>query len=328
MKIYALKRQRNKIMYVGLDIGGTKCAAVIGSLGKEVEILDKITFPTAGKTPDEILNLFSEFIKDKQKDYKIDGIGIACGGPLDSKKGIIKKPPSLPLWDNIEIVKYFEDKFGIKTYLKNDADACAVAEWKYGAGKGTENMIFITFGTGFGSGLILNGRLYSGTNDNAGEIGHVRLRKTGPVGYNKAGSCEGFCSGSGIRRLALIELEKGRKKGLYADFLQKIGGEDNVTAKTLAELARAGDEFSNRVYKISGKMLGEALSILIDLFNPEKIVIGGVFMRSGDLLYPHAEKVVKKESLCYSEQVVKVVPALLSENIGDVSALVVAKGDL
>ena len=315
-------------MYIGLDIGGTKCAAVLGNLTDEVEILDKITFPTAGKTPSQILELFSAFIEEKLEKNKIDGIGIACGGPLDSKMGIIKKPPSLPLWDNIEIVNYFEDKFGIPTHLKNDADACAVAEWQYGAGKGTDNMIFITFGTGFGSGLILNGKLYSGTNDNAGEIGHVRLRKSGPVGYNKAGSCEGFCSGSGIRRLTLLEIEKMRKKGLLPDFLQKVGGEEGVSAKTVAEHARLGDKFCQRIYKISGKMLGETLSILIDLFNPEKIVIGGVFMRSHDLLYPHAEKVIKKESLIYSQQVVKIVPAKLSENIGDVSALVVAKGDL
>lgn len=315
-------------MYIGLDIGGTKCAAVLGNLTENVEILDKITFATAGKTPDEILGIFSDFIIEKQKNYIVEGIGIACGGPLDSRKGIIKKPPSLPLWDGIEIVKYFKEKFNIPTYLKNDADACAVAEWKYGAGKGTENMIFITFGTGFGAGLILGGRLYSGTNDNAGEIGHVRLRKNGPVGYNKAGSCEGFCSGSGIRRLALIELEKLKKKGVTPDFVEKVGGEDNITAKTIAEHARLGDAFCNRVYKISGKMLGETLSILIDLFNPEKIVIGGVFMRSGDLLYPHAEKVIQKESLIYSQQVVQVVPAKLSENIGDVSALVVAQGDL
>ena len=315
-------------MYIGLDIGGTKCAAVLGNLGENVEILDKITFATAGKTPDEILGVFSNFIAEKQKSFTIEGIGIACGGPLDSRKGIIKKPPSLPLWDGIEIVKYFQDKFNIPTYLKNDADACAVAEWKYGAGRGTENMIFITFGTGFGAGLVLGGRLYSGTNDNAGEIGHVRLRKSGPVGYNKAGSCEGFCSGSGIRRLALIELEKLKKKGQIPDFVEKVGGEDNITAKTIAEHARLGDAFCKRVYKISGKMLGETLSILIDLFNPEKIVIGGVFMRSGDLLYPHAEKIIKKESLIYSQQVVEVVPAKLSENIGDVSALVVAQGDL
>ena len=96
----------------------------------------------------------------------------------------------------------------------------------------------------------------------------------------------------------------------------------------MAEQARLGDPFAKRIYKISGKMLGETLSILIDLFNPQKIVIGGVFMRSGDLLYPHAEKIIKKESLIYSQNVVEVVPAKLSENIGDVAALAVATGDL
>ena len=124
------------------------------------------------------------------------------------------KPPSLPLWNNIEVVKYFEERFKIKTYLQNDANACAVAEWKHGAGMGSQNMIFLTFGTGFGAGLILDGKLYSGTNDNAGEIGHVRLTQNGPLGYNKRGSCEGYCSGSGIKRLS----ELMSKYPVYKDF--------------------------------------------------------------------------------------------------------------
>ncbi|MBQ8323321.1 MAG: ROK family protein [Clostridia bacterium] len=313
--------------YIGLDIGGTKCAAVIGTLSDSFRIEDKISFPTAGRTPDAILSLFSRFIESKRKTEDIAGIGIACGGPLDSKRGVIRKPPGLPLWEDIEIVRYFEEAFAVKTYLQNDANACAVAEWKYGAGKGCENMIFLTFGTGLGAGLILNGKLYSGTNDNAGEIGHVRLRKNGPVGYNKAGSCEGFCSGSGIRRLALIELEKAEKKGVVPEFLNTVGGKENVTAKTLAEYARKGDPFAEKILKKSGEMFGETLSILIDLFNPQKIVVGGVFMRSHDLLLPHAEKVLKKEFLPFSGAVCEIVPAKLYENIGDVSALVIAKGD-
>ena len=314
--------------YIGLDIGGTKCAAVLGTLAEEAIIEEKITFPTADKTPEEILELFSSFISEQAKKSEIAGIGIACGGPLNSKSGVIMKPPSLPLWDNIHIVDYFQEKFGIPTCLKNDADACAVAEWRYGAGKGCENMIFLTFGTGLGAGLILGGRLYSGSSDCAGEIGHVRLTKNGPVGYNKAGSCEGYCSGSGIRRLALIELEKEMKKGNTPDFLHKVGGIDNISAKTLAEAALDGDAFAKKIYRKSGKAFGKTLSILIDLFNPEKIVVGGVFMRSGHLLMPEAEKVIRKESLSHSYGICKVVPAALSENIGDVSALAVAKGDL
>lgn len=313
--------------YIGLDIGGTKCAATLGTLNGEPVVTDKEYFLTAGQKPEIILERFASFIEKHRKNYEIGGIGISCGGPLDSRRGIIMRPPSLPLWDDIEIVKYFNERFGIPTFLQNDANACAVAEWKYGAGKGTENMVFLTFGTGFGAGLILNGKLYSGANDNAGEIGHVRLTDSGPVGYNKPGSCEGYCSGSGMARLAKIIGGKNKYKKSYEDYVKIIGGEKNLSAKTLAEQARAGNGFARAVYKKSGEMLGRTLSVLVDVLNPEKIIIGGVYMRSHDLLLPPCERVMKKECLSFSLNVVSVLPAGLGEKIGDFAALSVAKGD-
>ena len=312
--------------YIGLDIGGTKCAATLGKISEGVpEILDKEYFLTAGQDPYVILERFSQFI-EKHKSRGIAGIGISCGGPLDSKNGIIKKPPSLPLWDEIEVVKYFENRFNIKTRLQNDANACAVAEWRFGAGKGAENMVFLTFGTGFGAGLVLNGRLYSGTNDNAGEIGHVRLTEKGPLGYNKEGSCEGYCSGSGIARLAAIMSEKKSLKGSYGEYVAEVG-KGNISAKTIAEYARKGNKFCKAVFNKSGDMLGRTLSIIVDVINPEKIVIGGVYMRAEDLLYPRAIKVMQKECLSFSLEKVQVLPAGLKENIGDYAALSIAKGD-
>ena len=312
--------------YIGLDIGGTKCAATLGVVENGVpEIIEKEYFLTAGQAPAAILERFSAFIERQLKTRKINGIGISCGGPLDSKRGIIMRPPSLPLWDNIGIVKYFEEKFGIKTYLQNDANACAVAEWKFGAGKGAENMVFLTFGTGFGAGLLLNGKLYSGTNDNAGEIGHVRLTDKGPLGYYKEGSCEGYCSGSGIVRLAEIMSKQKRYKASFADFIKVVG--KDINAKTIAEQARNGNGFCKAVYKKSGEMLGRTLSILVDVLNPEKIVIGGVYMRSHDLLYPHAIRVMQKECLSFSLERVEILPAGLKENIGDYAALSIAQGD-
>lgn len=176
-------------------------------------------------------------------------------------------------------------------------------------------------------GLILNGKLYAGINDNAGEIGHVRLTKSGPVGYNKQGSCEGYCSGSGIRRLAFITAKRPALKASYAEYLKAVGGEDNVSAKTLAEEARKGNKFALAVYKKSGEMLGRTLSIIADLINPEKIVIGGVFMRSYDLLLPECKKVMKKECLPFTLSALEILPAGLGEKIGDYAALSVAKGD-
>ncbi len=312
--------------YIGLDIGGTKCASTLGKIENgNIEILDKEYFLTANQDPYAILGKFSVFI-EKHLNKGLKGIGVSCGGPLDSVKGIIMSPPSLPLWDDIEIVKYFEDKYNIKTHLQNDANACAVAEWKFGAGQGTSNMVFLTFGTGFGAGLILDGKLYSGTNDNAGEIGHVRLTKSGPEGYCKVGSCEGYCSGSGMVRLAEIMSKQKSLRSSYKEFSDTVG-KDNISAKTISEFARKDNKFCKAVFKKSGEMLGRTLSLLIDLLNPEKIVIGGIYMRAYDLLYPQAKRIMERECLPFSLGVCEVVPAGLKENIGDIAALSIAKGD-
>ena len=181
---------------IGIDIGGTKCAVTYGRCeGSSVELVDKLRFDTTHvqETLGNLLDTTAQLMKRHGlTPENVSAIGISCGGPLDSKRGIILSPPNLPGWDSIEIVKLFQDRFGIPAAIQNDANACALAEWTFGAGVGTQNMIFLTFGTGLGAGLILNGKLYAGTNDNAGEVGHMRLSDYGPVGYGKSGSFEGF----------------------------------------------------------------------------------------------------------------------------------------
>ena len=198
------KNQTSNDIYLGLDIGGTKCAIVVGDASFSIK--KKISFDTrTARGYEAILDDFKMHIKTLLAEYsnfKLKRIGISCGGPLDSKKGFIYSPPNLPGWDNVHITKIFSEEFGVETAIQNDANACALAEWLMGAGKGTSNMIFLTFGTGMGAGLILNGKLYSGTNDLGGEVGHMRMEKTGPIGFGKAGSFEGFCSGGGIAQLA------------------------------------------------------------------------------------------------------------------------------
>ena len=244
---------------------------------------------------------------------------IAGDEKLDEEKGIICSPPNLPGWDDIRITEMLTQRFGVPAYMRNDANACALAEWRYGAGKGTKNMAFLTFGTGMGSGLILNGALYSGTNGNAGEVGHIRLAPKGPVGYGKAGSFEGFCSGGGMAQLGKTLAEKYLKQGGVLPYKT-----EDITAKLLAEQARLGDPVANEVFKISGEKLGAALSVLIDILNLEAIVIGSVYARCEDLLKPHAERVIFEEALLPSRQVCRLLPAALSENIGDIAALTVA----
>jgi len=256
-----------------------------------------------------------------QSKYKLTKAGISCGGPLDSQKGIILCPPNLPGWENFPIVDYVNKEYALEAKLENDANACAVAEWKFGAGRCATNMIFLTFGTGLGAGLILDGKLYSGTNGNAGEVGHIRLAKNGPVGYGKKGSFEGFCSGGGIACLAEM---MGRRRNQTPQCIVALGGYEKITTKKLAEAAFAGDKFAKQVFTKSGKMLGKGLSVLIDVLNPERIVLGGVFMRSSELLIPGMQREIAKEALTDCASVCEIVPAKLSENIGDIAAVSIA----
>ena len=309
--------------YIGLDIGGTKCAASLGKIvGDSIEILARNEVKTLPSAEETLRNLLP-FVEEYKAQTGASEAGISCGGPLDCKKGVILTPPNLPDWHGFPIVDFVKREFGLTARLQNDANACAVAEWRFGAGRGTQNMVFFTFGTGLGAGLILDGKLYSGTNDNAGAAGHIRLAKNGPIGFGKYGSFEGFCSGGGIARLA-EEMAKRCKKTPAC--IEKMGGMSAITTKKLAEAAFDGDPFAKRVFAKSGQMLGRGLSILIDLLNPEKIVLGGVFMRSHALLVPAMKKEIEKEALDISAAVCEIVPAELSENIGDIAALAIAKG--
>ena len=292
---------------IGIDVGGTKMAVTLADckenfLGKERFATAEMPSPRA--TVEKTFEIIEKLLVDNGiTSENLCGIGISCGGPLDDKRGVILSPPNLPGWDEVPIVKWYEERFGVPAYLKNDADACAIAEWKFGAGRGCENMVFLTFGTGLGAGLILNGRPYSGACSMAGEAGHIRLAPNGPVGYGKEGSFEGFCSGGGIAQLA--EMIMGEK----------------LSAKDVATLARDGDEKALEVMKTCGEYLGRGLSILIDILNPERIILGGVYMRASDLLYPYAKAVIEKESLSYSKNACEILPAGLGEKIGDWAAI-------
>lgn len=310
-------------MYIlGFDIGGTKCAVITAEVdGDKIQLLKKEVLPTDLSVSPYVMLERLICSADGILEKKPDAVGISCGGPLDIKEGLILSPPNLPGWDKVKIVKKLRQHYGCEVKLQNDANACAVAEWNFGAGKGTENMIFLTFGTGIGAGLILGGRLYTGTNGNAGEIGHVRLEKDGPVGYGKKGSFEGFCSGGGISQLGYsLALERLRKGSCPLYFNESMTQKD-VTAKNIAAAAKNGDETALEVFRICGEGLGKGLSVLVDVLNPEAIVLGGIFPRCKELLLPHMEKVLEEEALPFSLERCKIVPAFLGENIGDYGAV-------
>lgn len=311
-------------MYIaGMDIGGTKCASILAEVTKEsVRFLNRTEFPTGGGWKNVLERLAADLEKNAEKAgipiSDLAAVGISCGGPLDAERGLILSPPNLPGWDEVPVCAFFRSRWGIPARLMNDADACAVAEWKYGAGRGLSHVIFLTFGTGMGAGLILNGKLYEGACSSAGEIGHVRIGGDGPVGYGKRGSFEGYCSGSGIARLARILSEERTQSGKP----YPIGGKENPSAKEIAEAARGGNEDAAEVYREAGRRLGTGLSILVDVLNPQMIVMGGVFMRSHDLLEDEMLRVMQRECLPHALEAVRIVPSELGERIGDYGAVV------
>jgi glucokinase len=318
-QVLSLKNLRVMRRLLGIDIGGTKCATSIGN--SDGRILGRREIPTPRLAEDALGLLLKQALLLLSEHGAVESVGIVCGGPLDSVAGRVLSPPNLPGWDDIPVTSFFSDRLGLPAFLQNDANAGAMAEWLYGAGKGCRNMMFCTMGTGFGCGLVLEGKLYEGTNGNAGELGHVRLSRQGPVGYGKAGSVEGWCSGGGIAQEAKARVEAARAQGGRTDLFKC----EKLTAQAVAAAAENGDPVALEIFADVGLRLGTALSLALDLLNLEKIVIGGIFARREGLIRPSMEAAMKEECLPGALEVCEVLPAALGESIGDVAALTVAQ---
>ncbi len=292
---------------IGLDIGGTKCAVVLASDDGDLEQVRGLATTTVTET---LSGLFSAIEALGSGETPV--FGVSCGGPLDSKTGVILSPPNLPGWDNIHITRELTRRFGGEAFLMNDANAGALAEWQFGAARGCRNVIFLTHGSGMGAGLILDGRLYEGSAGSAGEVGHIRLASGGPVGFGKAGSFEGFCSGGGIARLASS-----------MGFAGVSGGDQEITAREVALAAEQGDRKAIEVFNVSGRYLGQGLSTLIDILNPEIIVLGSIYTRAGKLLKASMMEVLRRETLPDSLKACKITATQLGEDIGNYATIAV-----
>ena len=314
---------------LGIDIGGTKFAISVANFSDDsIEIVEKESFESI-KNPSNAIKLLPEKIDNflnrlsmKYNDFV--AIGISCGGIIDSKTATIISTPVLPSWLNVDLRTPLSKHFNLPVYIINDANACALAEWKYGVGKGVDNMAFLTCGTGIGAGLILNGSLYEGFGGTAGEFGHMRAEPFGPVGCGKGGSFEGFCSGTGIASLAklrALELLQAGKKCAFCASLNEI---DLITAKSVAESANACDPVAIEVYETAGDYLGRGIAILIDLLNLEVVSIGSIFVRTENLLRPAMERAIAREAMAYPRSQCKVLPAGLGEKVGDYASACVA----
>ena len=304
-------------LILGIDIGGTKSTVLIGT--KAGQVLRRHSFATGVERGFEYSfgNIVSQARQLRaaweQSTDTIEVVGVSIGGPIDLKAGRLLNPPHLPGWENFAIKATLISLLELPCYVEHDGNAGALAEWLFGAGQGLESLIYLTAGTGFGAGLILDGRLYRGTSSMAGEIGHVRASEHGPEMFGKHGVFESFCGGTGIGKLA---------RQNFPALATRLGPEYGL--KELAEAARAGEVAAIELLQQSGTYLGRALALLADLLNPQLIIVGSLGLRLGDLWLQPAMAEFEREALPAAFAACRVSTAQLGEGLQDVAALCAA----
>jgi glucokinase len=303
--------------FIGIDIGGTKTSVSLGnSKGK---ILIKEAFPTGGvrTTFDQAKKTIRTFLNKYDKNLKkTKGIGISCAGPLDLNRGVLINPPNMPTWRNLPLRKIFAQSFNLPVALDNDANAAALAEKTFGAGKRVENLFYYTVSTGVGGGLIINGDIYHGASFDAGEIGHTIVLPGGPkCGCGKRGCLEALASGTAIARIAQEKVAKN------SPILKLAGKKKNIDANHVAQAALKGDRVAREIYQQAAFYLGLSVTNVIQIFNPEMIVIGGGVSRAGELLFKPLIKTVRAFTWKRPYRSCKIVPAKLKDAVGDLGAI-------
>lgn len=307
---------------VAVDVGGTKfIAAVVDGGGK---MLSRVYCPTcAEQGPERVIkrlaSAISQAVKESGAGMKgIGGISLAVAGIIDIKRGLITSAPNLPDWSNIRLGEILQDEFEVPAFLLNDGNAAALGEQRFGAGKGVDNLIYITVSTGIGGGLIINGELYNGTDGSAGEIGHMIVLADGPeCNCGQHGCLEALASGTAIARLARERLDEGKQSILN----EMVGGEiETLTAEHVTKAAKKQDAVALSVVCEAAYYLGIGLSNLVNLFNPQVIVIGGGVSAMGEMLLSPARKSMQEHAFKLPASTVRVVKSKLTPDAGILGA--------
>lgn len=305
---------------LGLDIGGTKLAAGVVADGR---VLVRGETPTcADEGPDAVLARLLALARRVQAGApgaEVDRLGVGCAGPLDRRAGLILSPPNLPGWDRFPLVARLAGALSLPVRLENDANAAALAEYRYGAGRGATSLVYLTVSTGIGGGIILDGRLWHGSADAAGEVGHMILLPDGPpCGCGNRGCWEALASGPAIARRARERLET------RASRLRVIPA---FTAADVARLAAAGDPVAVEVWDEAVGFLAQGIAALVTTLAPERVVLGGGVSRAGDLLFvPLRERVRRHVRLAPAERI-PILPAALGADVGILGAAAIALED-
>ncbi len=304
-------------LYGAIDLGGTNVRAIVAGLDGKV-LGDRIQPSRAAEGLEPTLASMLEALAASAVEANVSvaglkGLGICSAGWVDSERGIVPAAPQLPGWRNVPLTKIMQERTGVRAWLENDANAAALGEHIFGAGKKARHLVYITVSTGIGGGIIADGKLYGGAKGSAGEIGHTIIDPAGPLcGCGNYGCLEALASGTAIARRGEETTASGESPQLAA--LKQKG--EPITAESMAAAAMAGDAASKEIFAEAGRFLGIALANLVNLLSPELILIGGGVAREPQLFLPQAEDTMRTLSLSEPLKHVRLALAELGDLAG------------
>lgn len=308
---------------VGIDIGGTKLATVVAN--NSCKIINKVRRPTlADKGPEYAIQLLFDMVYQTIEEVSLElgtikAIGISCGGPLDTKTGVVYSPPNLPGWDAFPLKDRLETEFKIPTTIENDANASALAEYRFGGGRGYDVVLYMTMSTGIGGGIVVNGKILHGANDSAGEVGHQILLPDGPqCGCGKRGCLEALCSGPAIARRAKEAIQDESNSVIIALADGKL---DAIKSEHVLEAAKQDDTLAKKLIDETAYYMGWGIANLVNVLNPDIVLLGTIAIAAGDLLLNPIRQTVSTFAMSRPAEVVKIMPAQLGESLGDLAAI-------
>ncbi|WP_294358451.1 ROK family protein [uncultured Clostridium sp.] len=309
----------SKDYVIGIDLGGTKIYTAVVDLEGNI-ISEKTVATNVVEGEEAVLGRIMGTVDTVLKDVNIEdvkAIGIGSPGPLDVKNGIIINSANFPSFKNFNIVKPIKEKYNLPTFLDNDANVATLGEFMFGAGKGTENMVFVTASTGIGGGAVLNGRLYRGNTANALEIGHMTVMVNGPrCGCGNAGCAEALGSGTAIMKRA--------REAVNSNANTSLKNYSEVTSKEVFEEAAKGDRISKEIINISLSYLGIAVANIVNIFDPEKVVVGGGVTNGGKIVFDKIQEEVDNRCLKAISENCVIEKAVLGGKAGVLGAAALA----
>lgn len=313
---------------LAIDLGGSKIVTAL--ISPEGEIVAREYIPTlAEEGTQEVIHRMLATIdtilsQANTPRSSLSTLAIAAAGAINSEEGIVTDSPNLPGWHDIPLREMVEKETGLETFLINDASAAALGEHCFGIGKGVNNLIYITVSTGIGGGIIIDGKLYTGVSGSAGEIGHVTIDVNGPrCNCGNTGCLEVLASGKAVAR----EAQKAIAQGAKTIILELAEGEpQNITAQIVSTAAQKGDALASAIIFKAATYLGVGMVNLVNIFNPEMIIVGGGMAKMGDMLLDTARKVVAERAFHLPTQQVRIVPSQLGDNAAVIGAIAFVQG--